>query len=167
MATLSFKGDPVHTIGDPPAAGTPAPAFVLTSTDLEDLALRAFADRRLVLNVFPSLDTSVCAASVRRFNQAAADLAGTEVLCISADLPFAHKRFCEAEGIEHVKSLSTFRHPEFGDAYGLRIADGPLQGLLARAVIVVGVDGKVIHTELVPEIAQEPDYEAALAALQP
>lgn len=165
MATITLKGTPFHTVGTLPKTGTEAPAFTLTRTDLTDVSLSNFAGHKLVLNIFPSLDTPVCANSVRHFNEAAAGLDNTLVLCISADLPFAHGRFCAAEGIENVESLSTFRSPEFGTDYGIAIADGPLAGLMARAVVVLDESGTVVYTQLVPEIAEEPDYEAALAAV--
>ncbi len=165
MAEITLKGNPVQTIGDLPAEGAKAPAFTLTRTDLSDAGPDTFAGKALVLNIFPSIDTPVCATSVRRFNEEAAGRDDTEVLCISADLPFAHGRFCAAEGLEGVISLSTFRSPEFGRDYGVIMTSGPLKGLLARAVVIIDKAGKVAYTELVPEIAQEPDYAAALAAL--
>ncbi len=164
MAQITLKGNPVQTIGDLPTVGSMAPPFNLTQADLSETTLKAFAGRKVVLNIFPSIDTSVCAASVRRFNQAAAQ-GDTAVLCISADLPFALSRFCGAEGLKQVTVLSAFRAPDFGQAYGVTITTGPLRGLLARAVVIVDADGKVVYTEQVPEIAQEPDYSAALAAL--
>ena len=135
-------------------------------TDLSEAGPADFAGKRLVLNIFPSLDTPVCAASVRRFNQEASTLDNTVVLCISADLPFAHSRFCEAEGLKNVISLSTFRSPEFGINFGVTIANGPLKGLLSRAIVIVDADGIVRYTEQVPEIVEEPNYSAALAALK-
>jgi thiol peroxidase len=165
MAQVTLGGNPVNTSGNLPAVGSPAPAFTLTKTDLSDVSLKDYAGKRVVLNIFPSIDTPVCAASVRRFNEEAAKLGDAAVLCISADLPFAHKRFCGAEGIDKVESLSTVRGGGFGDAYGVRLVDGPLTGVLARAIVVVGADGKVTHSQLVPEIKQEPDYAAALASL--
>ena len=163
MAEITLKGNPIHTSGELPARGTTAPAFRLVSTGLAEVGLGDFAGKK-VLNVFPSLDTGVCAASVRRFNQEAAGLDGVRVLNVSADLPFAHSRFCSAEGIEGVENLSTFRS-SFADDYGLKIVDGPLAGLCSRAVLVLDEDNRVVYTEQVPEIAQEPDYAAALAAL--
>ena len=165
MATITLKGNAINTSGSLPAVGSDLPAFKLVKSDLSEASPADFAGKKLVLNIFPSLDTGICAASVRRFNQDAAALGDTVVLCISADLPFAHSRFCVAEGIENVVSLSTFRSPEFAAAYGLGIVDGPLKGLLSRAVIVADASGKVLYTEQVPEIVQEPDYEKALAAL--
>ena len=165
MAQITLKGMPVNTCGDLPALGAKAPAFTLTRTDLAEVPLSDFAGKRVVLNIFPSLDTPTCATSVRTFNARAAEVPGTAILCISADLPFAQKRFCGAEGLDNVVPASSFRSADFGQAYGVALVDGPLKGLLARAVVVVDEGGKVIHTELVPEIAQEPDYNAALAVL--
>lgn len=164
MAETKFKGNPVHTVGDLPPVGTPAPAFTVTDTDLGDDTLADHAGRRVVLNIFPSVDTGVCAMSVRRFNELAAGLPDTDVVCISADLPFALARFCGAEGIDNVVAASTFRS-SFADDYGTRLLDGPLAGLNARSVVVVDADGTVIYTELVPETTQEPDYDAAVATL--
>ena len=163
MATTAFKSTPVRTVGDLPAVGAPAPAFELTGADLSPVTLEALAGRTVILNVFPSLDTGVCAASVRRFNELAADLEDTTVVAVSADLPFAAGRFCAAEGIEHVVTGSVFRS-SFGEDYGLTQADGPMAGLLARAVLVIDPQGTVTYTEVVPEITTEPDYDAALAA---
>ena len=152
----------MHTIGELPAVGTPAPAFALTAVNLAAVTSEQFHGKPLLLNIFPSVDTPVCAASVLMFNQRAAD-AGLTVVCVSKDLPFALSRFCGAEGIDNVTSASAFRD-SFGEDYGVTIVDGPMAGLLARAVVVVGADGMVSYTELVPEIAAEPDYNAALAA---
>lgn len=165
MANITLQGNPISTIGELPAVHSQAPDFTLTKTDLSACSLKDFAGKTVVLNIFLSLDTSVCAASVRRFNVEANRLANTVVLCISADLPFALKRFCEGEGLDNVIPLSVFRSPEFGRDYGLTIADGPLAGLLSRSIVIIGEDGKVIYTEQVPETSQEPDYEAALDAL--
>lgn len=165
MATTAFKGNPVKTSGNIPAVGDQAPSFELTGTDLSEVKSADLDDTRTVLNIFPSVDTGVCAASVRKFNELAAGLDNTKVLCISADLPFALGRFCGAEGIENVTAASTFRS-SFGKDYGVTMNDGPLRGLLARTVLVVDGTGKVIHSQLVPEITQEPDYDAALAALK-
>lgn len=165
MAQITLKGNAVSTVGKLPATGTAAPSFTLVKSDLSEVGLADFTGKRVVLNIFPSLDTPVCAASVRRFNLEASSLPETVVLCISADLPFAHKRFCETEGIENVVSLSVFRSPEFGKDYGVTMTDGPLKGILSRAVVIVDGEGKVIYTEQVPEITQEPDYEAALKAM--
>ena len=165
MATITFKGSEIHTSGSLPDVGAAAPAFVLTASDLSEVSGPEVGGKKHVLNIFPSLDTSVCAASVRRFNEEAAGMGNASVLCISMDLPFAQARFCGAEGLENVTTLSAFRHSEFGSNYGVDIVDGPLAGLLARAVVVVNEKGEVVHTELVQEIAQEPDYECALKAL--
>ncbi|MDD2512620.1 MAG: thiol peroxidase [Proteiniphilum sp.] len=165
MANITFKGNPVHTIGQLPQRGIAAPDFTLVKGDLSEARLSDFKGKYVVLNIFPSLDTGVCAASVRRFNKDAATLPDTVVLGISADLPFAAGRFCSMEGIEHVVTLSCFRDEAFGRDYGLLMTDGPLRGLLARAVVVVNPEGKVIHTELVPEIAQEPDYHSAINSI--
>lgn len=164
MATTNLKGNPVNTVGDLPAADTAAPGFTLTGPDLGDVTSADFTGRRVVLNIFPSIDTGVCAASVRRFNELATRLDNTSVLCVSADLPFAAGRFCGAEGIENVTTGSVFRS-EFGRDYGVTMADGPMRGLLARSVVVLDGAGNVIYTEMVPEITQEPDYDAVVAAL--
>lgn len=166
MSQITLKGNPFHTSGELPAKGSTAPAFSLVGTGLGEVALKDQAGKKVVLNIFPSLDTPTCATSVRTFNAKASGVENTVVLCISADLPFAAGRFCTTEGLEKVIPASTFRSPEFGAAYGLTIVDGPLKGLLARAVVVVDEQGKVLHTQLVPEIADEPNYEAALAALK-
>ena len=165
MATITLRGNPIHTSGELPAVGSDAPNFTLTNTALQDVGPRDFAGKTIILNIFPSLDTAVCATSVRRFNAEAAGKEGVAVLAVSRDLPFAHKRFCTTEGIENVTPLSELRNVTFGADYGLTITDGPMAGLLARAVVVVGTDGIVKHAELVPEIAQEPDYAKALAAV--
>lgn len=166
MAQTNLKGIPVHTSGDLPAQGSAAPAFTLVKTDLTDAELRSYAGRRVVLNIFPSLDTAVCATSLRKFNALATTVANTTVLCVSADLPFASKRFCTAEGLENLVPASCFRNPGFGEAYGVRLVDSRMRGLLARAVVVLDEHGKVLHAELVPEISHEPDYEAAVAVLK-
>jgi thiol peroxidase len=165
MATITLGGSPVNTIGELPKIGTKAPEFQLTNTDLGTNTLSDFAGSKLVLNIFPSIDTGTCAASVRAFNSKAAGLENTKVLCISHDLPFAQKRFCGAEGINNVISLSDFRTGKFGRDYGLEIADSKLAGLHSRVVIVLDENGTIKYTEQVPEIANEPNYDAALAAL--
>ena len=165
MATITLKGNPIETAGDLPAVGSKAPAFNLTRTDLSNCSQDDFAGKTVVLNIFPSIDTAVCAASVRRFNAEAILQKDTVVLCISADLPFAHKRFCEADGLENVVPLSVFRSPSFGTDYGVVITTGPLAGLLARAIVIIDPAGQVVYTELVPEIGQEPDYHKAIAVL--
>lgn len=166
MAQVAFKGTPVQLSGDLPRIGETAPDFILTSKDLTDITLRDHAGQIVVLNIFPSIDTPVCAMSVRKFNSEIGKHDNAVVICVSADLPFAHSRFCGAEGLDHVISASTFRSPEFGDAYGVRIADGPLAGLMARAVVVIDGRGQVAYSQLVKEIAEEPDYETALACLE-
>lgn len=165
MAEIKFKGNTVHTKGNLPTIGTNAPDFTLTKTDLSELSLKDLTGKKLLLNIFPSIDTGVCATSVRTFNKEAADLTNTLILCISADLPFAQARFCGAEGLDKVTPISDFRHKEFGDRYGVRIAEGALAGLLSRAIVIIDAHGKIAYTEQVAEIAQEPDYKAALTAL--
>jgi thiol peroxidase len=165
MATITFKGTAVNTNGELPTIGAKAPEAKLTAGDLSEVSISGLVGSKLVLNIFPSVDTGVCAASVRKFNETAASLENTKILCISRDLPFAQKRFCGAENIENVTMLSEMRDAAFGETYGVRMVDGPLAGLFARAVIVLDADGKVTYTELVPEIAQEPDYDAALKCL--
>ena len=164
MAEVTLGGNPVHTSGDLPEVGSSAPSFTLTGNDLGEVSAADFAGKNLVLNIFPSVDTPTCATSVRTFNERAAGLDDTAVLCVSADLPFAQSRFCGAEGIDNVSSASSFRS-SFADDFGVKLTDGPLAGVCARAVVVVGADGNVKYTEMVPEIAQEPDYDAALGAL--
>ncbi len=166
MSKVTLKGSPVNTIGELPAVGTKAPEFALVGSNLADVKNTDFAGKRLVLNIFPSLDTATCAASVRRFNVEAAKLADTAVVCISKDLPFAHGRFCTAEGITNVVSASEFRSNNFGKSFGVMITDGPLQGLMARAVVVLDKDGIVLYNQLVPEITEEPDYQPALDSLK-
>lgn len=164
MANVTMKGNPVETVGQLPAVGDQAPAFTLVQGDLSDLTLESLAGKRVVLNIFPSVDTGTCATSVRTFNEKATALDNTAVVCVSADLPFAMTRFCGAEGIENVKLGSVFRS-EFGSDYGVTFKSGPLAGLLSRAVVVIDEAGKVVYTEQVAEITDEPDYEKALAAL--
>jgi len=166
MSKVTLKGNPVSTIGDLPVVGSKAPEFSLVGTNLADVKNTDFTGKRVVLNIFPSLDTATCAASVRRFNVEASKLQDAAVVCISKDLPFAHGRFCTTEGIENVVSASEFRSNAFGKNYGVMITDGPLQGLMARAVVVLDKDGTVIHSQLVPEITEEPDYELALNSLK-
>lgn len=164
MANITFRGTPVTTSGELPAVGSDAPTFTTVDTSLNDVTLGSLEGKRIVLNIFPSVDTGVCAASVRRFNELAAGLENTVVVNVSQDLPFALGRFCGAEGIENVVSTSAFRST-FGQDYGVIQEDGPIAGLLARSVVVIGENGKILHTEQVPEIGQEPNYEAALSAL--
>jgi thiol peroxidase len=165
MAKITLKGNPIKTIGSLPKVGKKAPKFSLIKSDLSKTKLKDFKGSRLILNIFPSLDTGTCAASVRNFNKEAASLENTKVLCISRDLPFAQARFCGAEGIENVITLSDFSKGKFGKAYGLTIKDGPLANLHSRAVVVINEEGVVTYTEQVPEIVDEPNYEAALKAL--
>jgi thiol peroxidase len=164
MATVTLKGNPIHTNGDLPAAGAPAPDFKLTGTDLKDVSLADYKGKKKILNIVPSLDTPTCATSTRKFNESGGKLPNTVVLVISADLPFAMKRFCTTEGLQNVVSLSMIRGKGFAKTYGVLIEDGPLAGLSARAVVVVDENDKVVYRELVPEIGQEPNYDAALAA---
>lgn len=164
MAQITIKGNPINTAGELPAVGTSAPAFTLVGTDLGAVGNDQFSGKAVLLNIFPSVDTPVCATSVRTFNERAA-ATGAAVLNVSKDLPFAQKRFCGAEGLENVLTASAFR-TSFGEDYGVTLVDGPFEGLLGRAVVVIGADGNVAYTELVPEIAQEPNYDAALAALR-
>ncbi len=166
MATVTLGGKPTKTSGELPSVGSPAPDFSLTKTDLADVSLKDFAGKKVILNIFPSIDTPVCAASVKKFNSEAANVDNTVVLCVSKDLPFAHQRFCGAEGIENVTPLSEMRNSDFGSSYGVRIEDGPLAGVFARSIVVIDESGKVTHTQLVTEIKEEPDYEAALAAVK-
>lgn len=165
MTTITRRGLPVHTVGALPPVGTAAPAANFVNTELEELSLASLRGKKVVLNIFPSIDTPTCAKSVRRFNEAAAEHADTVVLCVSSDLPFAQKRFCGAEGLDRVVPVSTFRS-RFGQDYGVEMSDGPLQGLLSRAVVIIDGAGQVRYTEQVPEIGQEPDYEKALASLR-
>ncbi|ANA32942.1 thiol peroxidase [Ralstonia mannitolilytica] len=166
MANVTLGGNPIEVGGKFPAKGDKAPAFTLVGADLKDVSLADFAGKRKVLNIVPSLDTPVCATSTRKFNEAAAKLDNTVVLSISADLPFAAGRFCTTEGIANVKPLSTFRDKGFKQAYGVDITSGPLAGVTARAVVVLDADDTVLYSQLVPEIKEEPNYDAALAALK-
>ncbi|MDY6853140.1 MAG: thiol peroxidase [Thermodesulfobacteriota bacterium] len=166
MASITFKGSPIETTGELPKVGSKAPDFTLVKSDLTEANLSSYAGKKVVLNIFPSIDTPVCAMSVRRFNTEASKRANTVVLCISADLPFAQARFCGAEGLENVITLSTFRDQDFGTDYGVMITTGPLKRLMSRAVLILDAKGTVKYTEQIPEIAQEPDYDAALAALE-
>ena len=165
MAQITLKGNPINTIGNLPETGTKAPEFTLVKDDLSIKSLSDYKGQKVVLNIFPSLDTPTCAASVRRFNAEASALENTVVLCISKDLPFAQARFCGAEGLEDVHNLSGFRGGQFGKDYGVEIIDGPLAGLESRAVVVLDENGTVLYTQQVAEIVDEPDYEAALAVL--
>lgn len=164
MAKITLKGTPINTSGTLPQKGSKAPDFTLVKSDLGNLSLSELKGKKIILNIFPSLDTSTCATSVRKFNKLAAGKTNTVVLAISKDLPFAHSRFCTTEGITNVVTLSGFRDTSFGKAYGIDIIDGPMAGLYARSIVVVDETGKVIHTQLVPEIVDEPGYDAALSA---
>lgn len=166
MAKITLKGNEIHTVGTLPEKGGKAQDFALVKNDLSRVKLSEFEGSKVVLNIFPSLDTGTCAASVRYFNEAAAELKNTKVLCISRDLPFAQARFCGSEGIDNVVTLSDYENGDFGKSYGLEIADGPLKGLHSRVVIVLDQQGKVVYTQQVPEIVDEPDYSEALEALK-
>ncbi|GAB1348931.1 thiol peroxidase [Ignavibacteriales bacterium] len=166
MAEITLKGNKINTIGFLPEVGTEVPDFSLVNTSLAEVTLADYKGKKLVLNIFPSLDTGICAASIRRFNAEASKFENTEVLCISMDLPFAHSRFCTTDGLDKVSGLSGFRNSSFGEDYGVTIVEGGFSGLYSRAVVVVNEEGKVIYKEQVPEIAQEPNYEAAIAALK-
>jgi thioredoxin-dependent peroxiredoxin len=165
MAIVTLKGNEIETFGPLPEVGTKSPDFTLVKQNLSEVTLQDFAGKRIILNIFPSLDTGTCAASVRTFNQKAASLYNTEVLCVSGDLPFAASRFCVAEDIKGVETASSFRNSEFGTDYGVQFQTGPLKGLLARSIVVVDTQGKVIYNELVSETINEPNYEAAIAVL--
>jgi thiol peroxidase len=164
MARITLKGNPCETSGELPRVGSAAPDFRLVNAELGDVTLATFAGKRKVISIVPSLDTSVCATSTRKFNEQAAAIGNTVMLVVSADLPFAQKRFCTAEGTDRVVTLSTMRGREFAEDYGVLITNGPLEGIMARAVVCADEQGRVVHTQLVPEIAQEPDYAAALNA---
>lgn len=166
MATITLKGNPIHTNGELPKVGSKAPYFVLTNSELEDVTLGDFSGKRKLINIFPSLDTSVCALSTKKFNAEAANLKNVAFLMVSADLPFAMGRFCQLEGLTNVVPLAMMRSRAFADDYGVLLVDGPLAGITARAVVVLDEKDKVLYTELVPELAQEPNYEAALKVLQ-
>ncbi|WP_313373375.1 thiol peroxidase [Chishuiella sp.] len=166
MSEITFKGNPIHTGGVLPIVGEKAPSFALTASDLSQKTLADYQGKYVVLNIFPSVDTGVCAQSVREFNKEVSSVENTVVLCISKDLPFALSRFCAAEGLENVITLSDFKTEEFANAYGVKMVDGPLEGLLSRAVVIINPNGEVVYTEQVPEIGQEPDYKNALAAIK-
>ena len=166
MAHITLGGNPVVTVGDLPKVGSPAPDFKVTKTDLTDTTLSDFSGKNVVLNIFPSIGTGVCSASVRKFNELASGMDNTVVVCVSRDLPFAHKSFCEAEGIENVIPTSEYKNNGFSDNYQVKMIDGKFEGLLSRSIVVIDSERKVIYSEQVPEIAQEPDYDKALAALK-
>jgi thioredoxin-dependent peroxiredoxin len=165
MAKITLRGNPINTSGNLPPVGSQAPEFTLVKSDLGNLSLKELKGKKLILNISPSLDTSVCATALRKFNQLAAAMNNTMVLAITKDLPFAMGRFCSTEGIANAVALSGFRDPEFGRAYGVDLVDGPMAGLYARSIVVINESGKVVYTELVPETTQEPDYDSALKAL--
>lgn len=165
MSSITFKGNPIETVGELPKVGDMAPDFRVTTTELQDVSLSDFEGKNLILNIFPSVDTGICAASVREFNKRAANLKNTQVLCVSKDLPFAHKRFCGAEGIENVLSASQYKDQSFSEKYRVDMLNGPLAGLMSRAIVVVNGEGEVTYVEQVPEIVQEPNYEKALASI--
>ena len=165
MAEITLKGNSVNTFGDLPAIGSSAPNFELVGADLSENSLADFAGKNIILNIFPSLDTGTCATSVKTFNSKAGDLGSTVIINVSKDLPFAQKRFCEAESVDHITNLSAFRSHNFGKDYGVDMIDGPLKGLLGRAIVVINTQGDVIHTELVPEIVDQPNYDAAISAV--
>ncbi|HJW72214.1 MAG TPA: thiol peroxidase [Geothrix sp.] len=166
MARITFNGTPIPTCGEMPAPGYATPPFTLTDKDFNELSSVDLEGKRVLINIFPSLDTPICAKSVRTFNELSADLSDTVMLCVSMDLPFAQDQFCGKEHLERVVMLSAFRHPEFGRDFGITIMDGPLHGLLARAVVALDENGVVMHTELVPELGQEPDYDTALDSIR-
>jgi len=166
MSAITMQKNPMHTVGELPAVGENAPDFTLTKVDLTDVSLKDFHGKRIVLNIFPSLDTGVCAQGMRRFNEIANKLENTVILCVSHDLPFAQKRFCGAENLDQVVPVSAFRQPDFGQHYGLTLVDGAIKGLLARAVVVIDTQAKISYTQLAPEIAEEVDYERLVKFLQ-
>lgn len=165
MTQITLKGNTINSSGDLPEKGSIAPDFTAVNADLEEVSLSDYRGKKVVLNIFPSVDTGTCAASVRKFNEEAQSLENTVVIDVSMDLPFAHSRFCGAEGLNNVISVSVFRTPEFGEKYGVTMTDGPLKGLMSRAVVIVDEEGKVIYNQQVPEIVDEPDYQDALASL--
>jgi thioredoxin-dependent peroxiredoxin len=165
MAVITLNGSPLHTIGSLPAVGSQAPDFIVTKTDLSEIRLKNYLGRKIILNIFPSLDTPTCASAMHNFNDIASRFSDILVLCISEDLPFAQTRFCSVEKLQNVQPVSVFRHPEFGENYGVMIIDGPLMGILSRAVVIIDEQGKVIHAEQVKELSNEPDYENILSVL--
>jgi thiol peroxidase len=166
MSTILLKGEPIQTIGSLPAVGAQAPDFSVTKTDLSEIKLKNYLGKKIILNIFPSLDTTTCAEAMKKFNEIAKDYPDLLILCVSADLPFAQKRFCSTECLNNVIPVSVFRHPHFGEDYGVSIIDGPIAGLLSRAVVVLDKQGKIVYTEQVKEITQEPDYKALLSHLR-
>ena len=166
MATITLRGSEVHTNGELPAVGSDAPLFTLTGSDLSSVSASDFKGKKVILNISPSLDTGVCAAAARQFNKMASEGLGATVILVTKDLPFAQKRFCEAEGLENVITASDYKNSDFADAYGALIIDGPMEGLLSRAIVIVNEDGDVVYTEQVAETVDEPNYEAAINALK-
>jgi len=166
MAVITLNGSPIHTIGTLPAIGTTAPDFIVTKTDLSDVHLSNYRGKKIILNIFPSLDTPTCATAMGKFNEIAGKLNQVLILCVSKDLPFAQQRFCTAQHLQNVQPASVFRHPEFGNQYGVTIIDGPLIGILSRAVVIIDEKGKIIYSEQVKELSNEPDYDSMLAALK-
>lgn len=166
MTMITLNGSPLHTVGKLPPLGSKAPNFIVTKLDLGEISLKDYLGKRIILNVFPSLDTPTCASTMRRFDEIAEKLPGVLILCISADLPFAQKRFCAAEHLDNIQPASVFRHSNFGTDYGITITDGPLTGLLSRAVIIIDEEGKIIYSEQVKELSDEPNYQAIIAALK-
>jgi thiol peroxidase len=166
MATITLNGNPIHTCGELPTIGYATPPFALTRTDFRDLTSVDLEGKRVLLSIFPSLDTATCARSVQTFNTLAADLADTVMLCVSMDLPFAQDLFCGSKGLQRAVPVSAFRHPDFGRSFGVTMVDGPMRGLLARAVVALDENGTVVHTELVPELTREPDYDLAIHAIR-
>ena len=165
MAKTALQGNEVNTIGNLPELGNMAPDFLLVKQDLKEVSLASYHGQKVILNIYPSIDTGICAMSTVRFNKEAANLNNTRIVCVAKDLPFAFQRYCAAEGIDNLDTLSSFRDQNFGKDYGVEMIDGPLKGLNARAIVIIDEDGKVIYTEMVPEITTEPDYDKALAAL--
>lgn len=166
MANITFQGKPLKTIGQLPEVGTSAPDFIVTKTDLSEIHLKNYLGRPILMNIFPSLDTQTCASAMKRYNEIAQQFPGLLILCISADLPFAQKRFCVSEHLDSVQPVSVFRHPAFGETYGVAVIEGPLEGLLSRAVVLLDEKGKIIYTQQVQEISDEPDYAAVVKVLE-
>jgi thiol peroxidase len=165
MAVITLNGSPLHTIGTLPAVGTAAPDFIVTKTDLSDIRLSNYRGKKIILNIFPSMDTPTCATAMHKFNDIASQFNQVLILCVSEDLPFAQQRFCGSQHLQNIQPVSVFRHPDFGQQYGVMIIDGPLTGILSRAVIIIDEKGKVIYTEQVPELSNEPNYEEMIKAL--
>jgi len=166
MSHITLNGQPIHTIGKLPPVGSDAPDFIVTKTDLSEIKLKNYPKTTIILNIFPSLDTSTCATAMLKFNEMAQDFKHILILCISADLPFAQKRFCAVQHLNNIQPVSVFRHPGFGNDYGVLMTDGPVAGLLSRAIVVIDENGKVIHTQQVKELSDEPDYSAIISLLK-